>query len=160
MTNYAAIAQHNWKTLAPSTYQQMTQEMDIEAHFKTMGHRAEQIAGELAYQYQGQDSLEETYMQKVGRINAAMVRAREQVIAEELTPPRYLWEEQQSLEDIEKQKQHEQDYLEMRKIDFRVTEEQLAQMTQQEQDDALYSWKMFLQELESHDEEERLMYGE
>lgn len=94
MSNYADIARQNWKTLAPSTYTQMQQEMNLEEHFQQIQEQAELMVQGLMFQYAGPDSPNEGYLQKVGRLEAAKKRAEETVRQELLTPPQELWEQE------------------------------------------------------------------
>ncbi|MFW0120227.1 TnpV protein [Rothia sp. P5764] len=94
MSNYAAIARQNWQILAPSTYVQMQEEMNLDEHFQQIQEQAELMIQELTTQYAGPDSLTEGYIQKVGRLEAAKKRAEETVRQELLLPPQELWEEE------------------------------------------------------------------
>lgn len=94
MSNYATIARQNWQTLAPSTYAQMQQEMNLDEHFQQIQEQAELMVQDLMFQYAGQDSPNESYLQKVGRLEAAKKRAEETVRQELLTPPQELWEQE------------------------------------------------------------------
>lgn len=83
MNKYGKHAQETWKMLAPTQYAQIP---DPEAWFTTLGEEAETSVGELSVQIAGPDPKDETYLQKVGRLNAARTQAEEIVRAEMLTP--------------------------------------------------------------------------
>ena len=83
MNRYGKHAQETWKMLAPSQYAQIP---DPEAWFTTLGEEAETSVGELSAQLAGPDPEGETYLEKVGRLNAATNQAEEIVRAEMLTP--------------------------------------------------------------------------
>lgn len=83
MNRYGKHAQETWKMLAPTQYAQIP---DPEAWFTTLGQDAENSVGELSIQLAGPDPEGETYLEKVGRLNAATNQAEEIVRAEMLTP--------------------------------------------------------------------------
>ncbi|MEW1982418.1 TnpV protein [Citricoccus sp. NPDC079358] len=83
MNRYGKHAQETWKMLAPTQYAQIP---DPEAWFTTLGQEAETSVGELSVQLAGPDPEGETYLEKVGRLNAATSQAEEIVRAEMLTP--------------------------------------------------------------------------
>lgn len=83
MNRYGKHAQQTWQMLAPSQYAQI---LDPEAWFTKLGEDAENNVGELSVQIAGPDPQNETYLEKVGRLNAAKAQAEEIVRAEMLTP--------------------------------------------------------------------------
>ncbi|WP_346924464.1 TnpV protein [Rothia sp. (in: high G+C Gram-positive bacteria)] len=94
MTNYAQIARKNWQMLAPNAYSQMSQEMNLEEYFLQIQEQADLMVQDLTDQYAGTDMPTESYLQKVGRLQAAKKRAEETVYHQLLTPPEELWEEE------------------------------------------------------------------
>lgn len=84
MNRFGRTAQARWQALAPTAYAQIT---DPNQHFSTLGQQAEKAWIDLADQLTGPDVPEETYFEKVGRINNAKMRAQELIEAEWLTPP-------------------------------------------------------------------------
>ena len=68
---------------APSQYALIP---DPEEFFRSLGEEAMQRVGELQYELAGPDPKDETYLEKVGRLNASKMQAEEIVRAEMLTP--------------------------------------------------------------------------
>lgn len=97
MNTYGKFAQDTWKMLAPSQYALIP---DPEAWFSDLGKEAETAVVNLMMQLEGPDIKGETYLQKVGRINAAKRQAEEIIRAEMLTP---------QPEDLEDEKEDEED---------------------------------------------------
>lgn len=89
MNNYGKIAQENWKTLAPKEYEQIS---NPEEHFAQIGETAMQQVLQLQDELAGPDQMDEGYLEKVGRLQAAKNQAEEIVKKETLTPPRDTWE--------------------------------------------------------------------
>ena len=89
MNTYGKRAQQAWQQLAPSAYAQIP---DPNQHFSTLGHDAQNQITDLTTQLAGPDVPEETFDQKVGRLNSAKMRAEEIVAADLLTPPREQWD--------------------------------------------------------------------
>ena len=83
MNKYGKFAQETWKMTAPSQYALIP---DPDEWFRKLGEEAMQQVGELQYQIAGPDPEGETYLQKVGRLNASRMQAEEIVRAEMLTP--------------------------------------------------------------------------
>lgn len=83
MNTYGKFAQDTWKTLAPSQYELI---VDPETWFTNLGDEAENAVGDLSVKIAGPDRKGETYLEKVGRLNAAKMQAEEIVRAEMLTP--------------------------------------------------------------------------
>lgn len=83
MNKYGKFAQDTWKTLAPTQYALIP---NPEAWFTKLGEEAENSVEELTVQIAGPDPAGETYLEKVGRLNAAQMQAEEIVRAEMLTP--------------------------------------------------------------------------
>lgn len=84
MNRFGRIAQARWMALAPTAYAQIP---DPSSHFSTLGQQAEAAWVDVVDQLTGPDLPEETYFDKVGRINNAKMRAQELIEADWLTPP-------------------------------------------------------------------------
>ena len=89
MNRYGKRAQQAWQQLAPSAYAQIP---NPNQHFSTLGQEALDQIADLTTQLIGPDVPGETFAQKVGRLNAAKMRAEEIVAADLLTPPRDEWD--------------------------------------------------------------------
>ena len=90
MNTYGKFAQEAWKTTAPAEYALIP---DPEAWFEALGEEAAQRVGELMMELAGPDPVGETYLEKVGRLNASKMQAEEIVRAEMLTPDPSVQEE-------------------------------------------------------------------
>ena len=83
MNTYGKFAQEAWKTTAPAEYALIP---DPVQWFEALGEEAAQRVGELMMELAGPDRKGETYLEKVGRLNASKMQAEEIVRAEMLTP--------------------------------------------------------------------------
>lgn len=83
MNTYGKFAQEAWKTTAPAEYALIP---DPVQWFEALGEEAAQRVGELMMELAGPDPVGETYLEKVGRLNASKMQAEEIVRAEMLTP--------------------------------------------------------------------------
>ncbi len=85
MTDYARMAQQHWARWLPNRYSQIPNPTEF---FSTLGHRVELEIEDLALELAGPDLSNETYLQAVGRLNNARLRAREVILPEQvlLTP--------------------------------------------------------------------------
>ncbi|WP_299169116.1 TnpV protein [uncultured Arthrobacter sp.] len=83
MNKYGRYAQETWRMTAPSQYALIP---DPEQFFRSLGEEAMQRVGELQYELAGPDPKDESYLEKVGRLNASRMQAEEIVRAEMLTP--------------------------------------------------------------------------
>ena len=83
MNTYGKFAQEAWKTTAPAEYALIP---DPDQWFEALGEEAAQRVGELMMELAGPDRKGETYLEKVGRLNASKMQAEEIVRAEMLTP--------------------------------------------------------------------------
>ncbi|WP_237687314.1 TnpV protein [Arthrobacter sunyaminii] len=83
MNKYGKFAQETWQTTAPKQYALIP---DPEEWFRSLGEEAMRQVGELQYEIAGPDPKNETYLEKVGRLNASRMQAEEIVRAEMLTP--------------------------------------------------------------------------
>ncbi|MFJ6003654.1 hypothetical protein [Arthrobacter sp. NPDC092385] len=83
MNKYGKFAQETWRMTAPSQYALIP---DPDEWFRKLGEEAMNQVGELQYQIAGPDPEGETYLEKVGRLNASRTQAEEIVRTEMLTP--------------------------------------------------------------------------
>ena len=98
MNTYGKFAQEAWRTTAPAEYALIP---DPEQWFERLGEEATQRVGELMMELAGPDPVGETYLEKVGRLNASKMQAEEIVRAEMLTPDPSVQEEPDEDEDPE-----------------------------------------------------------
>lgn len=119
MNTYGKFAQDTWKMLAPSQYELI---VNPEEWFTTLGKEAENAVGDLSVKIAGQDLSEETYLEKVGRLNAAKTQAEEIVRVEMLTPQAEELTEDEDQEPSE-MSLHLQFVKEMRELQQQATEE-------------------------------------
>ncbi len=126
MNTYGKFAQDTWQALAPSQYALIP---DPEAWFTDLGKQAETAVVNLMMQLEGPDIKGGTYLEKVGRINAAKRQAEEIIRAEMLTP------QQEDLEDEEEDEEDSRDvYLEASREMDRIYRETLEELHQEEMD--------------------------
>lgn len=90
MNTYGKFAQEAWRTTAPAEYALIP---DPQEWFERLGEEAAQRVGELMMELAGPDQMGETYLEKVGRLNASKLQAEEIVHAEMLTPDPSVQEE-------------------------------------------------------------------
>ena len=90
MNTYGKFAQEAWRTTAPAEYALIP---DPDQWFEQLGEEAAQRVGELMMELAGPDRKGETYLEKVGRLNASEMQAEEIVRAEMLTPDPSVQEE-------------------------------------------------------------------
>lgn len=83
MNTYGKFAQEAWKTTAPAEYALIP---DPQAWFERLGEEASIRVEGLMMQLAGPDPVGETFLEKLGRLNAAKLQAEEIVRAEMLTP--------------------------------------------------------------------------
>jgi hypothetical protein len=84
MNKYGAIAQEHWKSHLPQQYLAMT---DHDSFFSTLGDQIEERVEELSEVIAGEDPPNETYLEKVGRLNEARSSAERQALQEFLPEP-------------------------------------------------------------------------
>lgn len=119
MNTYGKFAQDTWKTLAPRQYELI---VNPEEWFTNLGKEAENAVGDLSVKIAGQDLPGETYLEKVGRLNAAKTQAEEIVRVEILTPQAEELTEDEDQEPSE-MSLHLQFVKEMRELQQQATEE-------------------------------------
>ena len=85
MNRYGQEAWETWRRLAPTALSEIA---NPSRHFSELGEQASLQIAELTIQIAGPDQLGETYLGKVGRLNAARLQAEEIVRTDLLTPPR------------------------------------------------------------------------
>lgn len=100
MNRYGRLAMEHWQQVDPARLAALE---DPTAFFTTLGEQIEERVQELQEHLAGQDSPGETYLEKVGRLNAARLQAEEMALSElvwlrtpaEPDPPsatdEYLW---------------------------------------------------------------------
>ncbi|MGI8412391.1 MAG: TnpV protein [Solirubrobacteraceae bacterium] len=79
MNKYAQLAQRHWQRTDPDRYAQIE---DPRAFFTALGERAETEIQAMADSLAGMDQPGETYLEKVGRLNMARLRAEEAILSE------------------------------------------------------------------------------
>jgi hypothetical protein len=84
MNKYGRQAQEAWKSASPTQYSQI---QDPEEFFAKLGEEAQEQVVELQTKLAGPDPQNETYLEKVGRLNSARNQAEEIVRYDLLSPP-------------------------------------------------------------------------
>jgi hypothetical protein len=84
MNQYGKRAQLHWQQWRPQEYSQIT---DPEGFFTELGEQAQTQINDLQITMAGEDPPGETYLDKVGRLNMARMRAEEAVMADLLLEP-------------------------------------------------------------------------
>lgn len=85
MNQYAALAERHWRRWLPSRVAAMD---DPASFFSNLGEEVAEQIEDLTAELAGDDPAGETYMDKVGRLNMARLRAEEAVLRETvLLPP-------------------------------------------------------------------------
>lgn len=82
MNEFGRYAENAWKLMAPDRYAALT---DPNHFFSTMGQEAESRMRMVWEQLQGPDPVGETYLEKVGRLNATRMQA-EEIVRADLKP--------------------------------------------------------------------------
>ncbi|MHA7177949.1 TnpV protein [Arthrobacter sp. Sr24] len=119
MNTYGKFAQDTWKMLAPRQYELI---VNPEEWFTNLGKEAENAVGDLSVKIAGKDLQGESYLEKVGRLNAAKTQAEEIVRVEMLTPQAEELTEDEDQEPSE-MSLHLQFVKEMRELQQQATEE-------------------------------------
>ncbi|MDN5655358.1 MAG: TnpV protein [Kocuria sp.] len=83
MNKYGQLLRRQWESADPRFVQSLS---DPTEHFSQMGEQAQNEILELLPSLEGTDPAGETYLQKVGRLNAARTQA-EEIVLEEYQPP-------------------------------------------------------------------------
>lgn len=83
MNKYGQLLRRQWESADPRFVQSLS---DPTAHFSQMGEQVQEEILELLPSLEGTDPEGETYLQKVGRLNAAKLQAEEIVLAEYQPP--------------------------------------------------------------------------
>lgn len=84
MNQYGTQARRHWQTHLPTRYAQIP---DQETFFTVLGDDIGDQIAETASAMAGPDPTGETYLEKVGRLNMARLRAEEKVLREMLPDP-------------------------------------------------------------------------
>jgi hypothetical protein len=79
MNRYGRLAERHWRTVDPNRYEAIP---DPATFFANLGAEVESRIQELTDQLAGPDPPDEGYLEKVGRLNMARLRAEEQILAE------------------------------------------------------------------------------
>ena len=85
MNRYGQEAWETWRRLAPTALSEIS---NPSLHFSELGEQARLQIAELTIQIAGPDQPGESYLGKVGRLNAARLQAEEMVRTDLLSPPR------------------------------------------------------------------------
>ena len=85
MNGYGQEAWETWRRLAPTALSEIA---NPSRHFSELGEQASLQIAQLTIQIAGPDQPGESYLAKVGRLNAARGQAEEMVRTDLLTPPR------------------------------------------------------------------------
>jgi hypothetical protein len=83
MNRYGRAAQQHWQTMRPLQYAQIN---DPTGFFTRLGETMASQIIELSHSMAGDDTTGETYLQKLGRLRTARLRAEEQILRETLPP--------------------------------------------------------------------------
>jgi len=84
MNRYGRIAHQHWQRHLPDRYRQIS---DPQTFFTELGEQIQLEVTARTRSLAGDDPGGETYLQKLGRLNAAQLAAEEQVIREVLPDP-------------------------------------------------------------------------
>jgi hypothetical protein len=84
MNKYAAMAERHWRRWLPSRVAAMD---DPSSFFSNLGEEVAERIEDLTADLAGDDPPGETYMEKVGRLNMARLRAEEMVLPEKMLLP-------------------------------------------------------------------------
>ncbi|MEJ3743141.1 hypothetical protein WEI85_07630 [Actinomycetes bacterium KLBMP 9797] len=84
MNQYGAQARRHWQTHLPRRYAQIE---DPETYFTDLGEQIAQQIQDKARAIAGPDPEQETYLDKVGRLNMARLTAESDVLRETLPEP-------------------------------------------------------------------------
>jgi hypothetical protein len=79
MNHYGRTAQMHWRQWLPTRYSRIT---DPETFFTALGEEIEQEVQALSLALAGNDPPNETYLEKLGRLNMARLNAESQVLRE------------------------------------------------------------------------------
>lgn len=83
MNRYGTQLMEQWKAADPQFVSSLS---DPKAHFEQMGRQVEEEISELLPTLEGSDQPGETYLQKVGRLQAARTQAEEMILSEYAPP--------------------------------------------------------------------------
>jgi hypothetical protein len=83
MNQYGHMAMKHWRTYRPVQYATIS---DPDRFFTQLGEQIAQQIATLAADLEGTPSPEESFLERVGRLNMARLSAQEQVLRETLPP--------------------------------------------------------------------------
>jgi hypothetical protein len=98
MNKYAHMAIRHWQKTDPDRYNAIP-ESERETFFGELGERAASRIQQLEDQLAGPDPPNETYLEKVGRLNMARLQAEEIVLPQLILIPGPSREEDEEIED-------------------------------------------------------------
>ena len=81
MNKYGRLAMSHWEKTDPDRFRSIPAS-ERESFFRELGERAESEIQGLQDALAGPDPADETYLEKVGRLNMARLQAEEQVLGE------------------------------------------------------------------------------
>jgi hypothetical protein len=84
MNQYGAQAHRHWQTHLPNRYRQIA---DPETYFTELGEQIAEQVHDKARAIAGPDPQQETYLDKVGRLNMARLTAESDVLRQMLPEP-------------------------------------------------------------------------
>jgi len=84
MNRYGAVAEKHYRHFLPTQYALIT---DPTVFFNDLGDQISDQIDEMKWSLAGADPADETFMNKLGRLNMAELMAREAVLAELLPAP-------------------------------------------------------------------------
>jgi hypothetical protein len=84
MNKYGAQARAHWEKHLPKSYRKIA---DAESFFSQLGEVIEDRVDELSQAIAGDDPPQESYLQKVGRLNEARTTAESDALKEMLPEP-------------------------------------------------------------------------
>lgn len=105
MNKYGAMLQRQWTLASPSFVESLS---DPREHFTQMGEQVQTEIQELLPELQGPDPARERYLEKVGRLNAALLQA-EEIVLEQYQPPSDSSEEGELPEELDSMSHDEQE---------------------------------------------------
>lgn len=79
MNRFGRLAMDHWRQVDPTRLEALEDPTDF---FSALGQQVEDRVQELQSHLAGPDAPDETYLQKVGRLNAARAQAEEMALAE------------------------------------------------------------------------------
>lgn len=113
MSSFERTARQNWQGLAPSAVEQME---NPDEFFRAKAQEAQEMFDAILPGIEGPDVPGESYLEKVGRLNAARLQAEATVNEQVLTPPQDEQEELEEPEPDEEAREHAQAMSEIQQL--------------------------------------------